>query len=35
MRDLMIHDLTKDRGIKAFDPAELAAMPRMETTLDA
>jgi hypothetical protein len=31
----MIHDLTKDRCIKAFDPAELAAMTGMETTLDA
>jgi hypothetical protein len=27
--------VTKDRYIKAFDPAVLAAMKRMETTLDA
>jgi hypothetical protein len=27
--------VTKDRHIKAFDPAVLAAMKRMETTLDA
>ena len=27
--------VTKDRYIKAFDPAVLAAMKKMETTLDA
>jgi hypothetical protein len=27
--------VTKDRYIKAFDPAVLAAMKRIETTLDA
>jgi hypothetical protein len=27
--------VTKDRYIKAYDPAVLAAMKRMETTLDA